>query len=288
MNRLVFLSYGSGPQPDEIAFAVLSAVRFDGAEPAAYRMVVVTDAPGRFAGLPVTLEAVSAEQMNAWRGPAGFGHRVKIEALRHATRDGAGKAIFVDSDVYFRRSPAELFDRIGPGRAIMHVMEGTVGHLHALGHYRHRLAALSLDLGPTMGRYDVGPDTHDWNAGVVGIDPADAPRLADVLALTDAIYAAVPSVVSEQLAFTLVLNRHTRLSPAIDVVFHYHQHFIRDAFRLGLPDLLRSTAHLPPAERAAAVYAHRPLPPLVKKLKAAFKRSLKPLGLFKHDLETSV
>ena len=288
MNQLVFYSYGPGPHVAETVFAVLSAVRLDGVSPADYQVVVVTDAPDAFAGLPVAVEPVTPEQVRHWAGPANFNHRIKIGVIQHVLARRGGPVVMVDGDCYFLKSSARLFDRVGPGRSVMHVREGELGHLAALGYDRNRLAELSIDLGSAGGRYAFSLTTPMWNAGVLGIDPADAPRLDEVLALTDAVHAAVPTKVSEQLAFSVVLGRHNRVTPTRDVVFHYHQFFIRDPFRQRLPPLMRETADLPPAERAAALFPHRPVAPTGKRIKAAFKRALKPLGLFKHDLETSV
>ena len=287
MKQLVFYSYGLGPHVAETSFAVLSAIHLDGVAPAAYQIVVVTDTPEQFANLPVAVEPVTAEQVREWAGPANFNHRIKIGVIAHVLAKRGGPVVMVDGDCYFLKSPARMFERVGPGRSVMHVREGELGHLIALGYDRQRLAEMSHNLGPA-GRYAFDLKTPVWNAGVLGIDPADAGRLDEVLALTDAIHAAVPTKISEQLSFSVVLGRHNRLSPTRDVVFHYHQFFIRDPFRERLPTLMRDVAHLPPAERAAALHPHRPVAPTGKKVKAAFKRALKPLGLFKHDLETSV
>jgi hypothetical protein len=287
MNHLLFYSYGHGPHVAETAFAILSAIRLDGVSPSAYQIVIATDTPDDFANLPVAIEAVTSEQVRDWAGPADFNHRVKIGVLAHVLAKRGGKVAGVDSDVYFLRSPARLFDRIGPGRSVMHVREGEIGHLIALGYERHRLAQMAHDLG-SAGRYTFDLKTPVWNAGVLGVDAADAGLLDPVLALTDAIHAEVPTNISEQLAFSVVLNRHTVVRPTRDVVFHYHQSFIRDPFRFRLPALMRDAAHLPPAQRANTLYPHRPVAPVAKWLKAAVKRSLKPLGLFKYDLETSI
>ena len=287
MNQLLLLSYGVGPHVAETQSAIMSAFRHDGPVPRGYAVVVVTDMPAQFDGLPVRVEAVLPEQLRAWAGPAAFNHRIKILAVRHVMGRHGGRTVLVDGDTYFRRPPAELFDRVGPGRSLMHVREGTIGARAALGYDRHRLAGMTHDLG-AVGRYEFDPRTPIWNAGVIGLDPADANRLDDVLALTDAIHAAVPTKISEQLAFSSILGRHTRLSGCRDLVYHYHPPVVRNPFRTRLPDALRDTADLPLPERALQLYDVRPTAPWSKMLKASVKRCGRVVGLFQHDLETSV
>lgn len=295
MNHVVFLSYGSGPHVDETRFAILSAVHQDGPQdgsqdlssPQGYEIVVVTDDPSAYANLGVQTELVTAAQIREWAGPVKFDHRIKICALAHVMQQRPGPAALVDGDSYFLHSPAQLFERIGPDKTIMHLCEGQIGHLVALGYNRQRLMQMSHDLG-AAGRYNFSAATTMWNSGVVGLHPDSTPLFDQILALNDAIHAAVPTNVSEQLAFGSVLDRHTRLTPARDIVFHYHQDFMRNPFRHRLPELMRQTANLPPAQRAAALWPHRPLPPQVKVIKAALKRPLKRFGFFRHDLETSV
>ena len=287
-NLLTYLSYGTGPHVDETRYSILSAVHRAGANPR-FEIVVVTDEADAFANLGATILAVGAGQFRDWAGPSNFNHRIKILAMKRVMRDRNPKAVaLVDGDTFYLRSPGRLFDRIGPGRGLMHVTEGRIGQLVALGHNRHGLSEMTHDLGTPGGPYDFDQTTPMWNAGVVGLSGDDAGLLDEVVKLTDAIHRTVPTHISEQLAFSRVLGRRIEMSDCRDVVFHYHQAFIRDRFRFKLPGLLRETEGMPPADRGRSLYAERPKPPFKKVMRAAIKRRLKPLGLFKNDLETSV
>jgi hypothetical protein len=206
-------------------------------------------------------------------------------ALTTALKTYDGPALLIDGDTYFRCSPDHLFRRITPEQSVMHVMEGYVGHLRAVGHARHRLSTLSVNVGV---EYQFAKDTPMWNSGVVGVHPARAGVLEEAVALCDALHAAAPSWISEQLAFSSVLRRHTRVRESRDVIFHYHPRDIRTPFRQMLPILMSQYGALPPFEKASALYVHRPRPSSAKRWKARAKRVAKPLGFFKHDLETSV
>ena len=60
-----------------------------------------------------------------------------------------------------------------------------------------------------------------WNAGVIGLDPADAKLLDEVLDLTDQFCACSNLHVLEQLAFSYVLTQRSVVSETHDIVFHY-------------------------------------------------------------------
>ena len=117
MNNLVYLSYGAGPHEQEITFSVLSAYHWLGVGDLDMRIVVYTDRPETFSTLEVATVVLDASTLKEWAGPAGFGHRRKILALRDALQRFDGPSAILDGDTYFRRSPTKLFGRIGPGRA---------------------------------------------------------------------------------------------------------------------------------------------------------------------------
>jgi hypothetical protein len=61
-----------------------------------------------------------------------------------------------------------------------------------------------------------------YNAGVLGLrSPADAPLLAEVLALTEQLYRLYPKHVMEQLAFSVVWARSGPVREAAPWVYHY-------------------------------------------------------------------
>jgi GT2 family glycosyltransferase len=134
---------------------------------------VATDRPGAFEGLPVETRPLSREELRAWGGPSGFGHRRKIAALADALARRGAPAALLDADTYLRAHPDRLFERIGPGRSVMAGREGRVRPRHGPLH-----AILRAGLRIPFGREaeEVVPEGAPmWNSGVVGVDPADAP-----------------------------------------------------------------------------------------------------------------
>jgi hypothetical protein len=283
---LLFTSFGAGPHIDEVIFSASSAV-LKRRRTGGFRVVIFTDDAEPFRSVDAQVVTIGPEQAREWAGPRQFVHRRKICALADALGRFEVPVVVVDGDTYFRKPAERLFERISPGHTLMHVCEGKIGHLIALGYQRHQLASLRVTTaaGETC---QLSPEWKMWNAGIVGVHPADAKCVDRVLSLADAIQESTGHKNSEQIAFTEILSRNTIVRSCRDVVFHYHEQFIRDSFRAGLHGLIAQASTLPAAKRPQWLYAHRPKPPIRKKLTASVKRPLKRLGLFKYDLNTSI
>src|SRR5262249_4391913 len=124
----------------------------------------------------------------------------------------------------------------------------------------HRFGELLEDGGldgDGLGGRRRGRWTVQWNAGVLGLDPADAHLLDEVLDFVDRTVPRfwAPSV--EQLAFSIILAERTRLQGSRDAIFHYNVSPDRESFRDRIPDLLAQSAGMPARERANWLYDRR-------------------------------
>jgi hypothetical protein len=281
MKNLVYLSYGTGLHELEITFSVLSAYRWIGVGRPDWRIVVYTDRPETFSPLDVATVVLDAKTLQAWAGPSGFGHRRKIVALRDALDRFAGPSALLDGDTYFRRSPNRLLARIGPGRAVMHLREGSLGTLPGGSHAD--LKGLLQSGGPftdLVGEpLSITAAAPMWNSGVVGVHPSDSGLLDDAIHLTDQFCRQSRLHTLEQFALGLVLERRARLREAGDVVFHYWDRSFRDPFHRILPGVLSQHAALSLAERARLSYTHRPRSSFRRRCRSAYNRVQRTLGL---------
>jgi hypothetical protein len=223
-DNLLLLAHGRADVIRQARFCLLTFQHFALRTPGRYRVVVYTDQPEAFADLGdiVQVERLTPETLRRWRGPQDYVHRVKPEMLLHFAGAYDGRLLFVDSDTYFRRDPAELFDRVRPGVAALHLDEGRLserrnGNARRLHDFVRR-ADLRLPDG-TTGRLPEA--TAMWNSGVVGIAPEDRDLLAPTLALVDELYGRYRKHNMEQLALSYVLAGRLQLVPADDVVYHY-------------------------------------------------------------------
>ncbi|TNM67418.1 hypothetical protein FHN55_10180 [Streptomyces sp. NP160] len=280
MDHLVYISFGEGRHVDEVRFSVQTAARHLGAPRGDWRIDVWTDSPQAWKDLPVEVVEVAPEQVDTWMGPHRYVWRSKIEVLRAALeRSGGGRCLYVDGDTWWRRSPTVVFDRIGPGRSVMHLREGRppAPEVAALDHVLQRYQPVD-----TSGRPWVFPaDRDSWNAGVIGLDPADAAVCADVALLTDQLLEhgfGDHSHTSEQLAFAVGLAARTSVAEARDAVVHYWPTEMRAPFSAALAGA-RSADGVPAGELFDRLWAQRPRVTAERAAKDAAKRLLRRVGV---------
>lgn len=226
-GTLVLQAYGRPRIVQEARFAILTFQRFALRRATPWPVVVYTDQPAAFTSLGpnVATEPMDAERLRRWRGTIDFVHRVKLEMLLDAFARHAGPLLYIDSDTYFTRDPAELFARIAPDAALMHECEGRLeerknGIFRKMDRFVRR-TPLPL---PGLGMARMPASTAMWNAGVLGLHPAHRDAIADALALTDAMHARYPKHVTEQLAVSYVLQTRWAVRAADDAIHHYWRH----------------------------------------------------------------
>ncbi len=278
MDSLVYFSVGEGRHVDELRFSVLSAARFLDDSPT-WRTVVYADRAEPFADLPVEVRPVTPEVFDEWVGPHRYVWRAKIRVIEAELAAGAGRCVYVDGDTYLVRSPRLLFDRIGPGRSLLHLCEGRppAPERAALAH-----VLASHEPTDTDGRpWRFGADRASWNAGVVGLDASDAALCREVGHLTDQLLAhgfGTYSHTSEQVAFAVALAERTTLQAARDVVRHYWRFDLRRPFDARLAEIASDPA-LTPEEQFRRLWPHRPQELPVRRAKQSVKRLARRVGV---------
>jgi hypothetical protein len=216
--HLVTQAYGRDEIRAQALYAAWSALAFaDGLDLALH---VYTDDAAAFAplGAAADVRVLSPSEIRDWRGPHDFVHRLKPLLIRDlAGRFPDEKLLYVDADVIFTRPVREVFDRIGPARAVLHVREYDIA-THAtkqLRRFRRRMRRVTFRDRP------VALDHAMWNAGAVGLDASHFLLLDEWIAMVDEIYAQWPYWIHEQYAISQLLQRAGTVSPADDVVLHY-------------------------------------------------------------------
>ncbi|RYY20261.1 MAG: hypothetical protein EOO36_03815 [Cytophagaceae bacterium] len=268
-DYLIYQAYGSLAILDEALFSLLSYLR----QPAAATVLVYTDNTAYFQRVlgeaaEVVYVPTEPAQWQAWRGEIDFVHRVKIEVLRHAAAHYPGQLLYVDTDTVFLQSPAALFAALAQGQRVMHLAEGRLSDGNALNRKLNRaLRPLTSQLPP---RVTIGPATHMYNAGVLGLRSTDAPLLDEVLALTEQLYRFYPKHVMEQLAFSVIWAREGPVQEATPWVYHYwnlkeirpvlHTLFAATPALCSLPDWQARATQLDVPALAEGKAAFRQLP----------------------------
>ncbi len=255
MLTLVYQAYGQKAIYQEAALSILTWLHQPGS--AASQVLVYTDAPEALQAmigtrLNVFYQPVSADQWQAWRGEIDFVHRVKICVLQDALMRVAGPLLYLDTDTVWTAPADTLAATLAAGRRLMHLKEGSLAAGNALNRKIYKALSgqvVKLENGDT---FQANATLMMYNAGVLGLLPQDAPLLAIVLALTEALYRALPKHVMEQLAFSYVLQQAGPVDSADGPILHYWN---LKALREQLPAFFENLQTLAPEVWPAAASA---------------------------------
>ncbi len=265
MKNIVYAMFSPGLFSQEITYSLHSVYRYLPPERSDYRFIIFCPAPHEFDGLRADVQQYDPRQLREWAGSHNFRWRIKLKTLEHILQKYGEPVVLLDGDTYFRKSPDRLFERIRPGEAVLHMREGRVCDLEDQIHHELTRLLSSGNICDPLTKSRVLPTNAMWNAGVVGLHPADLPVLKNVIALTDRIVAEEPVITAEQFALSYCLARQTKLRASDDLVFHYWAMQYRRPFRAVMAELLPGTAGLPEAERVERLYAVRPRASIAKR-----------------------
>jgi hypothetical protein len=260
-TRVAFLATSRPDIWDQALYAAWSALAWRG--DAAVQVHLFTDRAEHFAPLAgaVQIDPLPPERAREWVRPWGLVFRMKAKALEELfARFPYEKALLLDSDTFFRGPVAAAVDRIGAGRPVMHLREYEPLTRDSLEmkHFRRRMARARYRGQP------VPLDPWMWNAGAVGLDPADRTVLQDWKDFMDETYPANPKGSVEQYGISWLLQRRgDALSPIDDVVVHYYPD--KDRTLAAIRAELEVLKRLPMAEaleriRASPVRTEGPIP----------------------------
>jgi hypothetical protein len=271
--HLVTQAYGREDILAQALYAAWSALAWRGDLP--LDVHVYTDDAAYFAPLAgaIDVRVLSAAEIRAWRGPHDFVHRLKPLMIREVIgRFPEGKLLYVDADVSLVAPAAAVFERIGPGRAVLHVREYQIAthRTSQLRRFRRRMGKVAYRGRP------VDLDHAMWNAGAVGLDASHFPLVDEWIAMVDEVYPQWPYWIHEQWAISQLLERAGKVSPADDVVFHYWAQ--KEAALAAIRGELEVLRARPLAEALAHLRAHPlDLPPPVRRRSTLRERLLRVL-----------
>ncbi|GLE63373.1 hypothetical protein VNPA110516_35570 [Pseudomonas aeruginosa] len=214
-KHLIYLVYGRQTYHQEALFSIASAFAHlrDGAAHG-LTVRVYTDDPSPYAGLPVQVREVTAEELVAWCQPHGYHFRAKHVALRDALED-ADQALLIDTDTFFHSSPLRLFDRIQPGSLLCNAIGARYGE--------HRNFPLYRDLSPYLFERGWADDEmHQLNSGVIGLPREEAKILDRSLELMDELYPIANGAYTlEEFVLAVAAHKRLELVGCTDLIHHY-------------------------------------------------------------------
>lgn len=234
-QNLVFLSYGAESEFRRAIFNILSFYAWSAASDIKRtRIVIYTDQPHFFQlylDQPnIEYVLMNPELMEEMLGGTLFYHRRKIASIDMTFKKyPQDNVIFIDSDTFFTGDATLLFNGITKDRAFMHQREYTfeqgLGIFKSFNQGEFPQAFITyitdreLIIGGKPERFT--KDDYGWNSGVLGLHSSFAEYMPDVFRLNDEFYENSRWFISEQIAFSLILQRRKILQAADEFVLHY-------------------------------------------------------------------
>jgi hypothetical protein len=222
--RYVTLAYGDAPGVYRQSLMLLLSLVAHAPEP--YELVVATDRPECYVwfGTRVEIEYLDFARLEAWRGPAPFSMRQKLELARAATptpESGLSRVppvatVLLDADVLARKPLGTFVERLRTGELFMHKKEYVLSESRRGGNRR---------LWSTLRHsreFQFRRDDAMWNSGVLAVPTADRPLLDQAIDLYDRLGAeGLRHFATEQLVEGVIFGRTGRLNPAGEWFVHY-------------------------------------------------------------------
>jgi hypothetical protein len=219
---LLYLVFGAETYHKEALYSIASAFSFIRHEQRKMEIRVITDCPTMYRALPVTIRELDANTRFTWCQPHGYHFRMKHVALRETLKT-TDKAILIDSDTFFLRSPWELFDRVKPGVLLCNYTAGCFGDIKNTTTYQ------SLS-GYLKERQLVDDKTMLTNSGVIGLHNNDKIILDNSISLMDDLFLRGKNIYAlEEFCLAIAAHNKIELKGCRDVIFHYWSR--KDIFR---------------------------------------------------------
>lgn len=209
-TQLVYLAFGAATYQRESVFSIVSALTRANEcrhiEPFSIR--VFTDNPSFFDKLPVQISAIDP----SWAGPHHYHFRIKHMVLKEALQN-CEKAVLIDTDTFFRKSPAALFKRIAPGKLLCNAIGQPLSEAPSLP--AEMLARLEQDKHPLT-------TLRQTNSGVIGLMQSDQNLLELSIAWMDELRPMAPELYTlEEVCLALAAHGRMELHACTDVIHHY-------------------------------------------------------------------
>lgn len=222
--RYVTLAYGDAPGVYRQSLMLLLSLVAHAPEP--YELVVATDRPECYVwfGTRVEIEYLDFARLAAWKGPAPFSMRQKLELARAATptpesgltQVPPGATVLLDADVLAVNPLAPFVERLHAGQLFMHKKEYVLSESRRPGNRR-----LWSSLRGSK-QFAFRPEDAMWNSGVLAVPSADRALLDQAIDLYDRLGAdGLRHFATEQLVEGVIFERTGRLHAAAEWFTHY-------------------------------------------------------------------
>lgn len=254
-RSLVLLSYGNETENRRAVFCLLSFLSWTNKISNGISIVIYTDNISffkkHFENIKINYVSLTIEMLKEMSGRSGFLHRSKVEViLQTFQKYPDNDVLFLDTDTFFYAKPTPLILQYKEGKSFMHKREYTIAQslsiFDSYGQQQYPAAFIKYISSQTF-LVNNKPEVFDtsdysWNSGVLGLSKGFGAYMSDVLKLTDLFYENSEWFISEQLAFSFILQRHTSISSTDSLIYHYWPKYEKEFVDQFLFDLLEKNS----------------------------------------------
>ncbi|MCZ4222994.1 hypothetical protein [Pedobacter rhodius] len=250
-TNLIFLSYGGVIEYRRAIFCILSFLAWN-PKIENIRVIVFTDSPDFFKkyllNLNIEYVLLNSELEEKLMRGSDFIHSKKVGVIDMAFKSYPNtNQLFIDTDTFFLTDASIMLNGFEEGKSFMHKREYMLKEGVDLfssfdqGHYPK--AFLNYISGRVFKINGIAEsfngEDYSWNSGVLALHKTFSVYMNDVIKLTHKFYNNSKWFISEQLAFSLILQRKTKVRSAEKYIFHYwakRQKMFMDNFLQNLFD----------------------------------------------------
>lgn len=245
---IIYLAYGLESTKYQAIISIYTLYHHVGADNKDFLFFIYTDNKTNIfdkylAGLPVTIEVLTKEQIKSFRGPNDYVFRIKPCIIKDYFSKNNFNALYMDTDTFFLRNPIDLLNKIEPGVSIMNTQEHNFidGGQKEYLHWFALRQALKQHTYSIQGEQTSIPlSTMMWNAGIIGISHKNSNLFNDIISLTDEMYSKFSTFIVEQFAASYILQKFTTLQSTEDYINHYWLKDVKNSFNERIPIFLKS------------------------------------------------
>jgi hypothetical protein len=238
MNYILYLAFNNKSFINEAIFSIQTYFRLpEKREDQNTQIIVYTDKEDYFKeSFPenknILYEYLDDDKIACWLGENKFMYRLKIKVLMHFFDKYKSNVLLVDTDTIYMEDIQEYFEKLEKMNvAVMYYNENRLDQKieyvknfdfafqenHAF--YKHLENTKSLSNTKTT--YQIPFSTQIWNSGVIGLNQNNRNLLDRVLDLSDTIFDQFKDRLSEQFAYSYVLQKNLEIIACDKAIFHY-------------------------------------------------------------------
>jgi len=234
MKNLVLLSYGRETEYKRAIMAVLSFWAWYSGQKSDIRTIIFTDNPDYFKpflpDLNIEYSLLTPQKLEAMLDGKTYIHRRKIAVIDEVFQSyPTDDLFFIDSDTFFVADAQPWLQSFAPGKSFMHLLEysfeDAVNIYSGFNQEKYPKAFIKLieskPFTVNHAKEQFNKSQFSWNSGVLGLNKEIAAYMPDVYNLTAEFFEATGWIISEQLAFSLILQTRTEVLPTEQYVHHY-------------------------------------------------------------------